>query len=380
MQSIPNPDEIFKLLQHLSSEVSSLKKAFAESQSSLTTTIETRFNSLEASQRQVLCEIEKIRNPSKKHYTRITSLPKEVVSQIMSWIHPIAVWKLRKLSRAFHQVLTSKAFISLNIDRFALPVDTSIQTSTMPLDSDLLFLQHPSMVYKAAYICRFMSHLTGLTWGEGVNKPLPFTTSWLGQLSGLRILHWNFFTFQCKIPAGIASLVQLEELDLSYCQFTGVIPSWIGNLSFLRVLALQENTGLNGCLPPELGNLSLLEVLSIYDSNVMGPIPPELGNLKNLRDLHLGLKLNPDVPTIFPAEFGKLTRLERLCLAECFIVGNIPRELGQLVRLNELLLNGNLLTGEVPVELSRLPHLNGCELYNNAELIYSFEVPDHWGV
>src|SRR3989344_5361858 len=66
------------------------------------------------------------------------------------------------------------------------------------------------------------------------------------------------------IQAEIRELVNLEILDLSDNQLTGV-PAEVGQLSRLRVLDLSNNK-LTG-LPYELGNLKKLEIFDISGNN-----------------------------------------------------------------------------------------------------------------
>ena len=67
-----------------------------------------------------------------------------------------------------------------------------------------------------------------------------------------------------SLPAEVRQLANLETLDLSNNQFTGV-PAEIGQLTQLRVLNLSNNpiTG----LPRELGNLSNLEILDLTETD-----------------------------------------------------------------------------------------------------------------
>ena len=69
---------------------------------------------------------------------------------------------------------------------------------------------------------------------------------------------------QGSLPAEMRLLANLEILDLSNNQFTGV-PAEIGQLTQLRILNLSNNpiTG----LPHELGNLSNLQVLDLTGTN-----------------------------------------------------------------------------------------------------------------
>ena len=75
---------------------------------------------------------------------------------------------------------------------------------------------------------------------------------------------------------------RVTELGLSGNQLSGEIPTWLGNLVNLELLALQDNQ-LNGEIPTELGNLANLEDLYLDGNQLSGEIPPELGDLANLK-------------------------------------------------------------------------------------------------
>ena len=150
---------------------------------------------------------------------------------------------------------------------------------------------------------------------------------------------------------------RVTELGLSDNQLSGEIPTWLGNLTNLKLLALQGNQ-LNGEIPTELSNLANLEVLYLDGNQLSGEIPPELGNLTNLEDLDLH---NNQLSGEIPPELGNLTNLENLNLHGNLLSGKIPPELGNLTNLNALDLRNNQLSGEIPPELGNLVNL--WELY-----------------
>ncbi|XP_062202918.1 brassinosteroid LRR receptor kinase BRL3-like isoform X2 [Phragmites australis] len=70
-------------------------------------------------------------------------------------------------------------------------------------------------------------------------------------------------------------------VQLCYNQLTGSIPTQLGNLSRLTVLALKSNR-LNGAIPASLGDLPLLTRLDLSFNDLFGSIPVKLAQLHQL--------------------------------------------------------------------------------------------------
>ena len=149
--------------------------------------------------------------------------------------------------------------------------------------------------------------------------------------------------------------------EVSGYQFTGVIPTELGQLSQLLRLYLGGNQ-LTGVIPMELVQLSQLRRLSLGGNQLTGPIPMELGQLSQLELLHLG---GNQLTSKIPAELGRLSQLKWLHLDDNQRTGPIPTELGQLSDLRQLHLDDNQLTGTIPVELGRLSRLEWLYLDDN---------------
>ena len=71
----------------------------------------------------------------------------------------------------------------------------------------------------------------------------------------------------------------LNILSLSF--YTGSIPSEIGRLTYITILALDSNL-LTGGIPTEIGRLALMQDLEVYANLLSGSIPREFGNLISL--------------------------------------------------------------------------------------------------
>jgi hypothetical protein len=145
-------------------------------------------------------------------------------------------------------------------------------------------------------------------------------------------------------------LQHLGWLSIRLNRLNGALPSEVGELSALSMLAISEN--LEGTLASELGLLTSLRVLSIKDCQLVGPIPSEFGSLSGLTDM-LEL-MSSDLSGSIPTELGLLKSVQSLVLSGNQLTGLIPTELGQLTSLGKLSLSKNFLTGPIPLELSRL--------------------------
>lgn len=129
--------------------------------------------------------------------------------------------------------------------------------------------------------------------------------------------------------------------------FTGTIPSSIGNLSALQHLILRGNRNITGNIPSEVGNLTSLTYLDFSNNGLSGTIPDEIWNLVSLTTLNLGgNKLNGSIsPSI-----GNLSNLQALYLSQNEFEGSIPAEIGNLKSLIYFWLFDNMFD-----ELPNLP-------------------------
>ncbi len=130
-----------------------------------------------------------------------------------------------------------------------------------------------------------------------------------------------------------------------------------------RVLALEiRGPHGGGRIPPEFGGLTALQRLVIADNRSWGPVPAELGRLSELRELDLSYN---HLSEAIPPELGQLANLTKLSLAVNRLTGAIPAELGQLTSVEELWLRNNRLIGPIPAELGQLTSLRELQLDSN---------------
>ena len=98
----------------------------------------------------------------------------------------------------------------------------------------------------------------------------------------------------------MVSQVSTGAVSLNHNNFTGSIPTELGNLTNLRYLYLNDNN-LSGSIPTELGNLAKLWELSLRNNRLSGSIPSELKGMDALYGIWLQ---NNQLTGQIPAEFA----------------------------------------------------------------------------
>ncbi|XP_056696921.1 probable LRR receptor-like serine/threonine-protein kinase At3g47570 isoform X2 [Spinacia oleracea] len=151
-------------------------------------------------------------------------------------------------------------------------------------------------------------------------------------------------------------------LDLHSSKLTGIISPHLGNLSFLRVLYLQNNS-FGGTIPLQINRLHRLQTLDLYNNSITGEIPSNISsNCYSL--IVINLSNNMLVGEI-PPMFGSLTYLQQLTLTDNNFIGNIPSSFGNLSSLTILSLARNNLVGSIPDSLGKLSNMTVLHLNSN---------------
>ncbi|KAL4576195.1 hypothetical protein LXL04_012284 [Taraxacum kok-saghyz] len=171
----------------------------------------------------------------------------------------------------------------------------------------------------------------------------------IGNLSDqLTFLNLGRNDFYGNPPSSIGNLVGLTVLVLEENRFTGKIPSIIGKLRNLEVLYLDGNQ-FSGPIPKNIGNLSLLTRLGLSSNRLQWHIPSSLGNCHRLLELHLqDNKLNGKIPKQL-LQLSSLTII--LNLSQNSLSGSLPTQVGQLKMLSYLDLSSNNLSGNISSSL-----------------------------
>ncbi|KAB1208934.1 LRR receptor-like serine/threonine-protein kinase GSO1 [Morella rubra] len=153
----------------------------------------------------------------------------------------------------------------------------------------------------------------------------------------------------------------------------GMLPRWLGNLSFLKNIAMTNNKlegpiprELSGPLPSSLKDNLALVTLELSYNNLTGYLPDWIGNLSSLsilllRHNHLQVEAVQEVEftTKRRSDIYKgniLDYMSGIDLSSNQLTGKIPHELGNLSNIHALNLSYNSLTGSIPITFSKLPN------------------------
>ncbi|KAF7849490.1 hypothetical protein BT93_L0731 [Corymbia citriodora subsp. variegata] len=184
----------------------------------------------------------------------------------------------------------------------------------------------------------------------------------IGNLSFLRVLSLENNSFCLGIPSQIGRLRWLQLLDLSNNSLIGEIPRNISGCSNLVYISIWYNQ-LVGGIPVELGSLSHLQWFVFTANQLTGSIPSSIRNLSSLEAIFCG---NNGLSGIIPQSVGRLTKLKYLSLgANGFLfTGSIPSSISNSTNLIALYLSQNELSGKVP-SLANLHNIESVFLYSN---------------
>ncbi|XP_050387029.1 putative receptor-like protein kinase At3g47110 [Argentina anserina] len=178
---------------------------------------------------------------------------------------------------------------------------------------------------------------------------------------------------------------RVTVLDLHSQQLAGSLSPHVGNLSFLKLLYLQNNS-FTGEIPPHIGHLRRLQILRLGNNSFSGEIPANISSCYNLIKLDFGFNnLVGKIPStlgslsklsIFgfyynslsgtiPPSFGNLSSLVGLFAIDNFLEGGIPSSIGKLRSLKDFVVGENTLSGAVPSFIFNISSLTTLDLMGN---------------
>ncbi|XP_062193489.1 receptor-like protein 6 [Phragmites australis] len=184
-----------------------------------------------------------------------------------------------------------------------------------------------------------------------------------GSLSGIRQLteiNLQYNELYGRIPESFADLPSLSVLTLTNNYLEGWLPTRIFQNKNLTTIDIRYNFEVSGSLPNFSSN-SILKNLLVSSTNFSGPIPSSIGNLKSLNKLGLAAA---DFSQELPSSIGELRSLISLQVSGAGIVGGIPSWIANLTSLVVLQFSDCGLSGEVPSFIGDLNNLTRLQLYN----------------
>ncbi|KAG4149585.1 hypothetical protein ERO13_D05G343000v2 [Gossypium hirsutum] len=244
--------------------------------------------------------------------------------------------------------------------------------------------------------------------------PIPKTLGNLRHLERLQIMNNNLITgsadHEWTFLSSLANCRHLRKIVVSGNPLSGILPTYIGNLSTSLQRFYADHCELEGNIPMQIGNLSNMLVLELGYNKLSGFIPTSIGGLRNLQGLGLfsnklegpiseSLWLNKLYGSI-PSCFGNITSLRYLYLESNKLSSAIPSTLwnlndilevdlssnyldnshaldvGDLRSLLKLNLSRNILTGDILSTFGGLKTLVSLDLSNN---ILHGHIPESFG-
>jgi len=191
---------------------------------------------------------------------------------------------------------------------------------------------------------------------------------------------------QGTLPTEIGAMPDLRMLAIeSNPLLSGTVPTEIGAMHSLRTLSIHNNTRLSGTLPSQLAVLTKLRFLSAHSGALSGTLPPE-AVLRRLNYLDVSSNVisgtlppfdqldgydflnirNNSISGTISSDVGRLSFLrDRLHLNTNRISGSLPTEIGNLTEIALPALHENSLSGSLPTELGRLTRLTFPSLSYN---------------
>ncbi|ONH93177.1 hypothetical protein PRUPE_8G217400 [Prunus persica] len=180
------------------------------------------------------------------------------------------------------------------------------------------------------------------------------------------LTHFNFTPF-----------LNLTQFNLYGNNFTGPVPSAIGNLSKLTTLDLGDNSF--DKIPVEIGKLTELKYLSFFNNFLRGTIPYQLSNLQKVQFLILGANYLFETPDW--SKFSGMPSLTYLDFSLNSLDSEFPEFISKCLNLTFLDLSGNSFTGQIPPQvftiLGKLEFLNLTNNYFEGPLPSNFPKLKH---
>ncbi|KAK7853555.1 receptor-like protein 15, partial [Quercus suber] len=171
-------------------------------------------------------------------------------------------------------------------------------------------------------------------------------------ISGTILMHFIMGCYHGQIFPTNFIWSNLRNLQLDNNHFSGTLPTWMGNMSFVEDIVMAKNH-FEDPISTELCKLVDLRFLDLSDNNLFGSIP-SCFNSTSIRNLELDRSRNNHLTSNIPNWIGSLSSLKILLLKENQLGDQIPIQLCLLQNLNILDISYNKFSGPIPQCLSNI--------------------------
>ncbi|CAM0877083.1 unnamed protein product [Alopecurus aequalis] len=193
-----------------------------------------------------------------------------------------------------------------------------------------------------------------------------------------------------QLPRSLSKCHDLEVFDVGGNNFVDSFPTWLGDLTKLRVLVLRSNKlfGPVGAAPsnngdPNRTHFQSLQIIDLASNNFSGSLHPQwfegLKAMMVIGENHEGRQALEDNltgkfyrDTVVVTYKGTTMTISKILTAFTVIdfsanafTGSIPESVGELASLRGLNTSQNAFTGTIPPQLSHLTHLESLDLSSN---------------
>ncbi|XP_057856553.2 probable LRR receptor-like serine/threonine-protein kinase At1g07650 isoform X3 [Cryptomeria japonica] len=162
-----------------------------------------------------------------------------------------------------------------------------------------------------------------------------------------------------RLPKSLVNLTNLEKMDVRNNLFHGKIPKIYSRFSRLKEFYASSNN-FSGKIPDFIGNWKTIKKLRLEASSLEGPIPPTFSSLSQLSELMISDLTGAGSNLSF---MENLKTLKTIVLRNALIYGKIPYSIGEFNNLKILDLRFNSLTGSIPPTLEKIINANIQYLY-----------------
>ncbi|KAG7653404.1 Leucine-rich repeat [Arabidopsis suecica] len=252
-------------------------------------------------------------------------------------------------------VFPNLRFMNFSSNQFQGPIPSSIgqmkSLQVLDMSSNGLYGQLPNMFLSGCYSLRVLKLSNNQLQGKIFPKH--------ANLTGLVGLFLDGNNFTGSLEEGLLKSKNLTLLDISDNRFSGMLPRWIGRMSWLSYLYMSGNQ-LKGPFPFQQQS-PWVEVMDISHNSFSGSIPRNV-NFPSLRELRLQ---NNEFMGSVPGNLFNAAGLEVLDLRNNNFSGKILNTIDQTSKLRILLLRNNSFRTYIPGKICQLSEVGLLDLSHN---------------